>query len=552
MTNQYNVLWIFVDGVRRYHSTGDDRSRLDIMDEFAESSVEFLNVVTSAPSTFQSLSAMASGMNSYFINRNFDDFIFDNNQIPSVTQKLRDHGLTNYSFLMHKETRIVLSKVFPMIERKYWPKGFTHQRYWTNDDILLAVDNTLEIGVKKPSFFFVDFNCRKDPDTSDKVKQCITKFRNAGFTEDNTITILCSDHGYPAPSKSMDAEFHRRHNLSHDAVMTDDNIMIPLLIQYPNCPHGRKVSSTVSSIDIFPTITDIMELSIPEVIHGKSLLPLINKDDEYQKMMEERYHRSDSRLSFQTGRATAIRNGSYKYIHYHDSVRGKNAEFFDIVNDPDEHNDLIDTNDQEIKKHLDNFRKIFTKSENEAMEFQLNYLFTKFRAKYEGDIKRAENILITDSCKPVFIDMLARMIRGINSTTRIYFTLVEKKHGDIREQISPIETGSKTWNNSVSAIVNKKLKGRPFDIVFAPYNTSEQRDNASFTRTVKKIKAKQTFYLDYNMEGFKETIGYYWKFFKATWPFVKHEPTFLISCCIRFLKYKFFRKETDWAKAFNT
>ena len=42
-----NVLWIFIDGVRRYHSSaeaiaaGDDRSRLDIMDEFSKESVEF-------------------------------------------------------------------------------------------------------------------------------------------------------------------------------------------------------------------------------------------------------------------------------------------------------------------------------------------------------------------------------------------------------------------------------------------------------------------------------------------------------------------------------
>ena len=27
-----NLVWIFVDGVRRYHSEGDDRGRLDIMD----------------------------------------------------------------------------------------------------------------------------------------------------------------------------------------------------------------------------------------------------------------------------------------------------------------------------------------------------------------------------------------------------------------------------------------------------------------------------------------------------------------------------------------
>ena len=35
-----NIVWIFVDSVRRYHSK-DDRSRLEIMDKFASNSIEF-------------------------------------------------------------------------------------------------------------------------------------------------------------------------------------------------------------------------------------------------------------------------------------------------------------------------------------------------------------------------------------------------------------------------------------------------------------------------------------------------------------------------------
>ena len=65
----YQVVWLFIDGVRRYYSE-DDRSKLKFMDEFAKEAIEFINVVTSAPSTFMSLSAMVSGMPSYFINRN--------------------------------------------------------------------------------------------------------------------------------------------------------------------------------------------------------------------------------------------------------------------------------------------------------------------------------------------------------------------------------------------------------------------------------------------------------------------------------------------------
>nr|HRI48260.1 hypothetical protein [Ignavibacteriaceae bacterium] len=83
----YNILWLFIDGVRRYH-TNDDRSKLKFMDKFAEESIEMKNVMTSAPSTFMSLSAMISGMPAYYINRNFGDFIFDKKLIPSLTNIL--------------------------------------------------------------------------------------------------------------------------------------------------------------------------------------------------------------------------------------------------------------------------------------------------------------------------------------------------------------------------------------------------------------------------------------------------------------------------------
>ena len=129
---KYNIVWLFIDGFRTYYSD-DDRSRLKFMDEFAKESVEFKNVVTSAPSTFMSLSAMMSGMPSYFINRNFDDFRFDKDRIPSLTTELSRNGYHNYSFLMHPQTRETMINIFPMVPRRYWAKGLTHRNWWSND-----------------------------------------------------------------------------------------------------------------------------------------------------------------------------------------------------------------------------------------------------------------------------------------------------------------------------------------------------------------------------------------------------------------------------------
>ena len=197
---QYNIVWLFVDGVRRYYSD-DDRSKLKFMDEFAKNAVSFNNVVTSAPSTFMSLSAMMSGMPSYFINRNFDDFKFDKHKIRNLTSDLINNNYNVYSLLMHPSTRENMINIFPIVKNKYWARGLSHRKWWSNDDINKTLQKTLSMDYKTPSFFFVDYNCRLDYSTSSKVKLGYDYFLKAGFSSNNTITILCSDHGYPDSSK---------------------------------------------------------------------------------------------------------------------------------------------------------------------------------------------------------------------------------------------------------------------------------------------------------------------------------------------------------------
>ena len=84
MTTKGNIIWIIVDSVRTYRTNADDRDRLDIMDKFAQESVEFTNAYTSAPSSILSGAAMFSGMPSCFISRHFNDWQFDPDVVISI------------------------------------------------------------------------------------------------------------------------------------------------------------------------------------------------------------------------------------------------------------------------------------------------------------------------------------------------------------------------------------------------------------------------------------------------------------------------------------
>ena len=81
----------FIDSVRRYYSE-DDRSRLKIMDKFKSNAIEFTDVVTSAPSTVMSISAMMTGCHSYILGTNYNDFRFNRKEFPSLLQFSKAKG----------------------------------------------------------------------------------------------------------------------------------------------------------------------------------------------------------------------------------------------------------------------------------------------------------------------------------------------------------------------------------------------------------------------------------------------------------------------------
>ena len=134
-----NIVWIFVDSVRRYYSN-DDRSRLKIMDKFKEKSIEFKEVVTSAPSTVMSISAMMTGCHAYLLGTNYNDFRFDRNAFPTLTSILKKDKWDCKAVLMHPDIREKLT-CLDLYPRRKWPKNYSHGKWWSNSDIFNFLKN---------------------------------------------------------------------------------------------------------------------------------------------------------------------------------------------------------------------------------------------------------------------------------------------------------------------------------------------------------------------------------------------------------------------------
>jgi len=155
---------------------------------------------------------------------------------------------------------------------------------------------------------------------------------------ENTYFIYTSDHG----------ESLGEHGLWFKNNLYDVAAKIPLIISGPNLVSSRKINHPVGHIDLAATILEIGGINNDSRLRGKSLLPLIKGETE----KEPEFVYSES---FSEGNITGscmIRKGNWKliYFSYYDSL------LFNLENDPDEKNNLI--NDPQYKVKADELKKL--------------------------------------------------------------------------------------------------------------------------------------------------------------------------------------------------
>jgi len=141
----------------------------------------------------------------------------------------------------------------------------------------------------------------------------------AGLSE-STIVIYFSDHG--------DTFWYRREG-EHKFVCTDDALRIPLIVEGPGIEAGLRTSLPVGLQDLAPTMLDLAGIEVPEIIQGKSLLPLI-KGDSPANWRKGYYVQNITHISGIHQRAW--RTDRWKLI----ASANKEHELYDLAVDPEE------------------------------------------------------------------------------------------------------------------------------------------------------------------------------------------------------------------------
>jgi arylsulfatase A-like enzyme len=139
---------------------------------------------------------------------------------------------------------------------------------------------------------------------------------------DNTILVFSGDNGLALG----------RHGLMGKQSVYEHSVHVPLLMSGPGIPSGEKRDAFCYLLDIFPTLCDLIGVSIPESVEGKSLVPA---------MQSARSKVRENLLFAYRSLHRGVRDERHKLIEY--VVEGKRTtQLFDLQADPFEMSNLAD------------------------------------------------------------------------------------------------------------------------------------------------------------------------------------------------------------------
>lgn len=192
-----------------------------------------------------------------------------------------------------------------------------------------------------------------------QIGRVLDELRRSGRYE-RTLIVAVADHG----------EGLGDHDWWSHGILYQEQIRVPLIIRGPGLPAGRRVEQLVRTIDIVPTVLELVGpagadaracgVSAPVRVDGRSLLPLLRGRTATTPLA---YADSINMLTYYTASGFreekddmlfAITDGTWKYIHH--ALRPEESELYDLRSDPGELVNLRDQHPQQVERLLAELR----------------------------------------------------------------------------------------------------------------------------------------------------------------------------------------------------
>jgi arylsulfatase A-like enzyme len=153
--------------------------------------------------------------------------------------------------------------------------------------------------------------------------------------KDKTSVVFTADHG--------EEQFEHNYFCGHTDSLYNNVIRVPFIITPPGGTHARRITQTVESIDIMPTILGMLGIAPPKRVSGRNLAPLI--DGSRQPVPHVAFSHMVPFNPKEKPEGVAVVSYPWKYIW----LDGKTNELYNLQNDPGEKHSLLATEPKQSK-----------------------------------------------------------------------------------------------------------------------------------------------------------------------------------------------------------
>ena len=146
--------------------------------------------------------------------------------------------------------------------------------------------------------------------------------------DENTLVIVAADHG-----EGLDEHMENEHSM----LVYNTTMHVPIVFVNPRlCRPGHRVSSTVSLVDLMPTVLDLLQIPAPAHVSGRSLRTALAGHP-----IDPVAGYGEAETPYALNRwcpLTTVISDRWKYI------QTNRPELYDLQNDPNELTNLAETN----------------------------------------------------------------------------------------------------------------------------------------------------------------------------------------------------------------
>ena len=353
-----NILLITIDTLRADHlgCYGYSHIQTPTIDSLAQEGIRFEWAFTPVPITLPSHTSILTGLYPY------THGVLNNGEyqlsasIQTLPRILQSHGFTTAAFVgaFVLSKQFGLAQGFDVYDDELSPTGekineaFPLYNERKGEKVTEAALHWLQ--KKNPSRFFLwvhyfDPHTPYDPPqpfkneyldrlydgeiayTDQCIKGLLHELKKRTILKD-TLVVLVGDHGQG---------LGEHNEMTHGIFLYDATMRVPLLFRYPELAAGMVSSDNVKTIDIAPTILELLNIPLPPQWQGESLFQYFHQPQlSHRKNPAIFLETIFPEANFGWSPLQAIRTRKWKYI------KAPRPELYDLQSDPAELANVLD------------------------------------------------------------------------------------------------------------------------------------------------------------------------------------------------------------------